>query len=74
MNVKQEDGKYGDGNSLHEMHIMCWWHEIMNGYYRGGWFNGYGFTPKSLGGGGPKFESHNRKHLGNNFMLSAHAY
>ena len=33
-----------------------------------------GSTPKNLGGEGPKFESHNGKHLENNFMLLAHAY
>ena len=29
---------------------------------------------KSLGDGGPIFEFHNEKYLGNNFMLSAHAH
>ena len=38
------------------------------------WSNCYGLTPKSLGGGGLKFESHNEKCLGNNFMLWAHTY
>ena len=46
----------------------------MNGYYRGGWSSGHGLTPKSLGDGGPIFEFHNEKYLGNNFMLSAHAH
>ena len=41
---------------------------------RGGWSSVHGLTPKSLGGGGPKFEFHNEKCLGNNFMLLAHAH
>ena len=40
----------------------------------GGRSSGHGLTPKSLEGGGPKFESHNGKRLRNNFILSIYAH
>ena len=52
--------------------ILCV--DDMKSWMGGDWSSSHGLTPKSLGGGGPKFESHNEKCLGNNFMLSAHAH
>ena len=38
-----------------------------------GWSSSHGLTPKGLGGGGSRFEFHNRRHLGYNFILLTHA-
>ena len=35
----------------------------------GSWSNGHGFISKGLRGGGPRFNSCNKNHLKNNFML-----